>query len=463
MALFAVVSLGACSAGDPATAGRGLTDASQGFGAEVDSSKLIYVVPVEGMNGAARLVLADAIAASLRDARKPAILAEKANRMGPTIVGRIVDVEERDSVVWVTAVWELRAPYGTVVAEYRQQVVADSRLWMTGSAEAINLLVFDAGPKIVAMVHDYVSPVTLEQGGQTAAPPLAVDAPVDVPVDAQAPPEALPAVIEAPSAEPAPAVEKAPPVQSKSRAVAALTSRMPRTLDRKPAKEAEKKAPKKAPKKAKRGKIKNYQKPKKIGKPTVLKKIPQPPKRKPKPKPKSPGKGRPVLLPVPGEGPGPIITNPPPVTWKRPAFLIRQVQGAPGDGNEALTKAMKKALRKRDMTVTEDPRQAGFVIEGRVEISAPVGGRQQAKIVWSVNTMTGEEVGKAVQENQVKAGSLNGPWGRIAEIVSNAAVSGIQELFGIESRKSSRRSELPKFSGGPDLPQVPGRAPPPPK
>ena len=42
---------------------------------------------------------------------------------------------------------------------------------------------------------------------------------------------------------------------------------------------------------------------------------------------------------------------------------------------------MKKALRKRDMTVTEDPRQAGFVIEGRVETSASVGGWQQVKIV----------------------------------------------------------------------------------
>ncbi len=441
MALFAAVSLGACSTGDPATAARGLTDPSQGFGAEVDSSKLIYVVPVEGMNGAARLVLADAIAALLQDARKPAILTEKANEMGPTIAGRIVAVEEHDSVVWVTAVWELRAPYGTAVAEYRQQIVADSRLWMAGSAEAINLLVFDAGPKIVAMVHDYVSPVTLAQGGQTPAPPPT--------------PETLPVVIEAPSPPPAPAAEKAAPVQSKSRAVAALTSRAPRTLESKPVKEAEKKAPKKA----KKVKIKNKQKPRKTGKPTILKKITQPPKRKPKP----PAKGKSVLLPVPGEGPGPITTNPPPVTWKQPAFLIRQVQGAPGDGNKALTQAMKKALRKRDMTVTEDPRQAGFVIEGRVEISAPVGGRQQAKIVWAVNTMTGEEVGKAVQENQVKAGSLNGPWGRIAEIVSNAAVSGIQELFGIESRKSSRRSELPKFSGGPDLPQVPGRAPPPPK
>jgi hypothetical protein len=298
------------------------------------------------------------------------------------------------------------------------------------------------------MVDDYVSPVTLAQGGETP------------------PPGAPPGVIEAPSAEPAPAAEKAALGQSKSRAVAALTSRAPRTLrtlDRKPVKEAEKKAPKKTPQKAKKGKIKNKQKPKKTGTPTVLKKIPQPPKRKPKPQPKSPGKGKPVLLPVPGQGPGPITANPPPVTWKRPAFLIRQVQGAPGDGNEALTEAMKKALRERDMTVTEDPRQAGFVIQGRVEISAPVGGHQQAKIVWAISTMTGEEVGKAVQENVVRAGSLNGSWSGIAEIVSNAAVAGIQELFGIESRQSSRRSELPKFSGGPDLPQVPGRAPPPPK
>jgi hypothetical protein len=446
LALFAAVSLGACSPGDPATgpAGSGSTDASKGFAPEIDSSKLIFVVPVEGVNGAARLVLADAIAALLRDGSVPAILTEKANVFGPTIAGRIIDVEERDSVVWVTAVWELRAPYGTAVAEYRQQIVVDSRLWLAGSAEAINLLVFDAGPKIAAMVHDFVSPVVMAPGVQTATAPQEIDVPPPSPD--------LPAVIKAPSPTPASETEKAAPLQSKSRAVAALAPRATRKAETKPLKEAKKKAPKKA-KKTKKAK------PAKAGKPVVLKKIPQLPKRKPK----SLGKGKPVLLPVPGVGPGPLVANPPPVTWKRPAFLIRQVRGAPGDGNKTLTEAMKKALRSKDMTVTEDPRQAGFVIEGRVEISPPVGGRQQAKIIWAVNTMTGEEVGKAVQENAVKAGSLNGPWGRIAEIVSNAAVTGIQELFGVESRQSTRRSAQPKFSGGSNLPQMPGRGPPPPR
>jgi len=151
------------------------------------------------------------------------------------------------------------------------------------------------------------------------------------------------------------------------------------------------------------------------------------------------------------------------VKWGRPSFLIKAVQGAPGDGNRELTRAMKDALRKRDLTVTEDPRQAGFTIQGRVQLSPVVDGRQQAKIVWAVNTITGDEVGKAVQENAVKAGSLNGAWGRIAEIVTQAAVAGIQELFGIEERQSSRAGPLPDFTGYPNLPQVPGRALPPPK
>lgn len=167
-------------------------------------------------------------------------------------------------------------------------------------------------------------------------------------------------------------------------------------------------------------------------------------------------------MPVPAEGPSPVLADPPPVSWGRPAFLIRAVKGAPGDGNEALTRAMKTALRKSDLTVTEDPRQAKFVIQGKVEISAPVNGRQQAKIVWMVNTMDGDEVGKAVQENAIKAGSLNGAWGRVADIVSSAAITGIQELFGIEKKQSFRRNREAKFSNRTDMPRVPGRALPPP-
>ena len=137
------------------------------------------------------------------------------------------------------------------------------------------------------------------------------------------------------------------------------------------------------------------------------------------------------------------------------------MRGAPGNGNEALTAALKTALRGRDLTISEDPRQAGFVIQGVVNTGEPVSGRQYIRIIWRVDTVTGDEVGKAVQENTVIAGSLDGEWGHVAEVVSNAAVRGIKDLFGEADDRISSREPLPEF---PDvqLPAVPGRAPPPP-
>ena len=431
-ASIVLFGLGACESGQKIAAGYGFAGADAGrttgaFATAVDSSKLIYVVPVEGISGPARMVLADAIAASLRDAKQPAVLTQKINEMGPTVTGRIIEAHERGSVVWVTALWELRAPYGTAVTEYRQQVVVDAGLWKTGSAEAINLLVSDAGPRVVAMVHDFVSP--LSEQAALASPDITA-APAPVPVLATPAPEKTPPPVKAPAKAPA-------KDRTKNKAVASL---------------ARKGTPEPG---------------KKTATPTILMEIPDktPPAAKRKTPPRSvkkPKKGKPILMPVPAEGPNPVVADPPPVSWGRPAFLIKAVKGAPGDGNKALTRAMKTALRKSDLTVTEDPRQAKFVIEGRVEISAPVNGRQQAKIIWVVNTMDGDEVGKAVQENAIKAGSLNGTWGRVADIVSSAAITGIQELFGIEKKQSFRRNREAKFSNRTDMPRVPGRALPPP-
>ena len=97
----------------------------------------------------------------------------------------------------------------------------------------------------------------------------------------------------------------------------------------------------------------------------------------------------------------------------------------------------------------------------QVDTGDPVNGRQYVRIIWRVNTVTGEEVGKAVQENTVVAGSLNGEWGQVAEAVSYAAVRGISDLFSDADEHLTSREPLPDF---PDvqLPSVPGRAPPPP-
>ena len=112
-----------------------------------------------------------------------------------------------------------------------------------------------------------------------------------------------------------------------------------------------------------------------------------------------------------------------------PVFLIRPVQGAPGDGNESLSRAIKAAMRAKDVAITEDPRQADYAIQGVVEVGPPFAGRQRAKIVWTVLTLDGLEMGTARQENAVPAGSLDGPWGHVAAMVSDAAVNGVRQLF----------------------------------
>jgi hypothetical protein len=474
-AAFALTGMSACGPTQkppPAGPPTGQPPAAD-VGSSVDASKLIYVTPVEGANSVARLVLADAIAAALRDANKPAVLADKSNEMGPTVSGRIVEVQERDTVYWVTAAWALKAPYGTPVAEYRHQIVVDKQLWQAGAPEAMNLLIADAGPMIAGMVREYVSPIAVAEPPPVAVaaqaappPPTATESPKPA-----APAEPAPSAVEAATStaaasvapapqQPAAAAAKTPSVRSKAiprppaTAPSALTARKPEAPVETAALGAPPQAEKPKP---------EAEKPKAgaPGRPTVLSKGPPP--RQPREKPVDDDGARrpakPVLMPVPGETAG-LVPDPPPVVWARPSFLIRPVEGAPGDGNVSLTLAMKAALRKRDLTVTDDPRQAGFVIQGRVEVGPPINGRQQAKIVWAVNTITGEEVGKAVQENAVKAGSLDGPWGRIAEIVSGAAVTGIQELFGVGDKQSSR-VDLPPVPPMPELPKVPGRALPP--
>ena len=440
-----------------------------GFKASVDSSNLIFVVPVKGAGGPAPLVLADAVVASLRDVGKPAVLAEKINEMGPSIVGRIDEAQQRGSVIWATAVWELRAPYGTVVAEYRQQIVVDANLWRTGSAEAINLLVFDAGPRVAEMVQNYVSPMAMPVGMKpvvtdTAAREQAVrqaalrEAAIR---DSAAPAgvrEPVAARVTNLVAAPRPQTVIRPVIRARikgptdQQAVAVLTDKVSGVFR----KETRRKAGPtvKSSYESVKKSVKN------VGRPRVLMKVPEDREKAP-PKNKIRRKDKSILMPVPQEGPSAIVPNPPPVGWKRPSFLVKVVRGAPGDGNTALLSSMKTAMRKSDLTVTEDPRQAGFVIEGNVELSAAINGHQQARIVWAVNTVDGDEVGKAVQENAIKAGSLNGTWGRVADIVSLAAIAGIQELFGIERKQTSRSRKI-KFTGRADMPRVPGRALPPP-
>jgi hypothetical protein len=118
-----------------------------------------------------------------------------------------------------------------------------------------------------------------------------------------------------------------------------------------------------------------------------------------------------------------------------PTVAVREVEGAPGDGSRSLTRAMVAALKQAKFGIAGETAAGApaadkaFVVAGRVDVTRPVDGKQQVKIVWSVRNAAGGEIGKVNQENAVPAGALDGSWGDVAYAVATAASDGIVAIL----------------------------------
>ena len=143
-------------------------------------------------------------------------------------------------------------------------------------------------------------------------------------------------------------------------------------------------------------------------------------------------------------------------------LLLEEVEGAPGDGNRSLGRAMRIALRSAGIGLTDDAEIADFILRGTVDVGEPAGGRQAVRIVWTLTTPDGESVGTATQENTVAAHSLDGAWGRVAVYAAAAALDGIERMLE-PARADTPRLFVPPKPPGHELPHLPGRAPPPPQ
>ncbi len=154
----------------------------------------------------------------------------------------------------------------------------------------------------------------------------------------------------------------------------------------------------------------------------------------------------------------------------RRGVYLADVQGAPGDGNASLRRAMFVALAGAGVVMTPDPEKAVFQIQGIVELDAPDNGGQAIRIAWEVSDVNDAPLGRASQANVVPVGSLDGRWGQTAAFIAAAALDGVLNIIDQHDRTQLR---APDLGGGPSRPigpsrtrildQVPGRAPPPPR
>ena len=113
----------------------------------------------------------------------------------------------------------------------------------------------------------------------------------------------------------------------------------------------------------------------------------------------------------------------------RTRLRVASVEGAPGDGSEALARAITELLKKQDLAIITDPHaEADLILTAEVAVARPKAGKQNVKIVWHLRRKDGGEIGTVGQENDVPAGLLDGPWGDVAYMVGVSAQDGIMQL-----------------------------------
>jgi hypothetical protein len=112
-----------------------------------------------------------------------------------------------------------------------------------------------------------------------------------------------------------------------------------------------------------------------------------------------------------------------------PSAAISPITGAPGDGARSLDRAIRAALGREGVIVSDQGGGGEFTVSGRVS-TTPVGrGQERIEVVWVVSRADGMELGRVAQLNEIPRGILNGLWGDVAVIVADQAAQGVAEVI----------------------------------
>ncbi len=127
--------------------------------------------------------------------------------------------------------------------------------------------------------------------------------------------------------------------------------------------------------------------------------------------------------------------------------VVPAVTGAPGDGKTALAEAMKRALKQQGIKLASAAKAGAYKIQGQVEVGAAANGQQPITIRWVVVDPAGKQMEKTVvQNNKIVAGSLDGPWGEIADQAAGAAASEVTKL--LQKPANGQAQQAPGGSAG---------------
>jgi len=107
---------------------------------------------------------------------------------------------------------------------------------------------------------------------------------------------------------------------------------------------------------------------------------------------------------------------------------FRGVQGAPGDGDQALSREVGKLLAQSGAQLTTTAQPGALILTAQVS-KIPNGNFDRIEIIWQVQDSNGENVGQVTQANDVPRGLLDNAWGEDAVYAAEGARDGIIELL----------------------------------
>ena len=110
------------------------------------------------------------------------------------------------------------------------------------------------------------------------------------------------------------------------------------------------------------------------------------------------------------------------------AAVVPLVTGAPGDGNATLASALQRELSRQGIALVDKP-GSSYRVEGKVVMGQTADGKQPISIEWRVKDPQGKSLGTVAQKNEIPPGSLDGPWGKVADAAAAAAAQGIIKLL----------------------------------
>ncbi len=120
------------------------------------------------------------------------------------------------------------------------------------------------------------------------------------------------------------------------------------------------------------------------------------------------------------------------------AVLFEGVAGAPGDGNEALERAMRAELVRMGLRLADAPGAGVLRLGGRVSV-AEAGSEQRVAIAWRLADPNGTEIGTIAQDNAIPRGRLDRQWGDIAWVAAQGGAVGLEDLLRAAARAAPAR------------------------